>query len=411
MSKNLLIISPFFPPIESVATNRILSFAKYLDNFETTIISLESRSSEITEEKFKVTSFSEVNVVRIPDNSFFKKATFKKKTNLLFHNIKALYNRILLATMLDEYDGWRRGVLHYLGRNRVKFDLIITSFAPISSHLIGMELKKRYPEKLWIADMRDQMSSNIFFPSHYRKKIKPYEKEIVSYADCITAVSKPIIDDFKKISEEIGKKIDFIEVRNGFDFEVEPDIFKPNKVFTVTYAGSFYGGRNPDNFLKATEELIKNNSIIDIKINFLGVAKPTKIPDLLREKVIFCDRVPNEESIRIMKGSDALLLIHPTTDIKGVYTGKLFEYIGVLRPIIALVDPYDVAAQLINESGSGFISDNNDLYGIKNVILKAYRIWQGVDDFKPDLNVVSSCKRVYQIDKLKKYIDEKVLLK
>ncbi|MCA1980912.1 MAG: hypothetical protein LDL10_05175, partial [Calditerrivibrio sp.] len=396
MDRNILIVSPFFPPIESVATNRILSFAKYLDKYKTTVISLENRSSEAKEEKFKVADDREVNVVRIPDNSFFKKATFKKKTNLLFHNLKALYNRILLATMLDEYDGWMKGVLSYLEKNRISFDVIITSFAPISSHLIGMELKKRYPEKLWIADMRDQMSSNIFFPLHYRKKIKPYEKEIVRYADCITAVSKPIIDDFKKIAEQTDKKIDFIEVRNGFDFEVEPDRYNPNKIFTVTYTGSFYGERNPENFFKATEELIKNSSIVDIKIVFLGVAKPTKIPGILKEKVIFRDRVSNEESIKIMKESDALLLIHPTTDIKGVYTGKLFEYIAVLRPIIALVDPQDVAAELITLSGSGFISDNNDLDGIKQNILKAYKVWSGEINFNPDLEVVNSCKRIYQ---------------
>ncbi|MCA1932766.1 MAG: hypothetical protein LDL13_04235 [Calditerrivibrio sp.] len=411
MDRNILIVSPFFPPIESVATNRILSFAKYLDKYKTTVISLENRSSEAKEEKFKVADDREVNVVRIPDNSFFKKATFKKKTNLLFHNLKALYNRILLATMLDEYDGWMKGVLSYLEKNRISFDVIITSFAPISSHLIGMELKKRYPEKLWIADMRDQMSSNIFFPLHYRKKIKPYEKEIVRYADCITAVSKPIIDDFKKIAEQTDKKIDFIEVRNGFDFEVEPDRYNPNKIFTVTYTGSFYGERNPENFFKATEELIKNSSIVDIKIVFLGVAKPTKIPGILKEKVIFRDRVSNEESIKIMKESDALLLIHPTTDIKGVYTGKLFEYIAVLRPIIALVDPQDVAAELITLSGSGFISDNNDLDGIKQNILKAYKVWSGEINFNPDLEVVNSCKRIYQIDKLQRYIDEKVLLR
>jgi len=33
------------------------------------------------------------------------------------------------------------------------------------------------------------------------------------------------------------------------------------------------------------------------------------------------------------KESDALLLIHPSNGRKGIFTGKLFEYLGVLKPI------------------------------------------------------------------------------
>jgi len=70
-----------------------------------------------------------------------------------------------------------------------------------------------------------------------------FEKVIVKKVDLITAVSTPILDDFKRIADEVKSDCDFLEIRNGFDFEID-FTYKPNNVFTVTYAGSFYGKKS-----------------------------------------------------------------------------------------------------------------------------------------------------------------------
>ncbi|MEF3254244.1 MAG: hypothetical protein K6348_01565, partial [Deferribacterales bacterium] len=75
---------------------------------------------------------------------------------------------------------------------------------------------------------------------------------------------------------------------------------------------------------------------------------------------------------------------------------------------IALVDPDDVAAELIREAKSGFISDNNDMEGIKDSVMKCYMVYKGLERFNPDIKVIESCKRRYQVEKLKRYLDEKV---
>ena len=66
---------------------------------------------------------------------------------------------------------------------------------------------------------------------------------------------------------------------------------------------------------------------------------------------------------------DANLVIHPTTQRKGVYTGKLFDYISARKPILALMDESDVAAQLIRDFDCGYICDNSNIQGIKQQIL------------------------------------------
>jgi glycosyltransferase involved in cell wall biosynthesis len=396
MSKHkLFIISPFYPPVESIATNRIVSFCRYLKSFDITVIT-KSENDFIEEE------YDAIKVIRIPDRSILKKATFHKKTDFIIHNLKALYNRALLFFQLDEYDGWRKSVLNFIKEKSLNIDILITSFAPISPHIIGIYLKERCPKMIWVADMRDQMSSNIFFPKHYREKIKPYEAEILEKADIITAVSKPIIEEFAK--KAVRQDIEFLEVRNGYDFEIKDIDLPKNKIWTVTYTGTFYGSRNPDNFLKVVKKLIIDKRIDDIKINLVGVTKPIPIDPILKEKVKFFNKVSNNDAIDFMRSSDALLLIHPTSELKGIYTGKLFEYIGVLRPIIALVDPEDVAADLIREGDFGFVADNDNIEEISNIIIKAYNIWKGEVKFMPNIGIAKQCHRKFQVEKLEELL-------
>jgi hypothetical protein len=58
-----------------------------------------------------------------------------------------------------------------------------------------------------------------------------------------------------------------------------------------------------------------------------------------------------------------------------------------MRPIIALVDEEDVAAELIKESRSGFISSRDDVTSIMEAIVKAYELWEKkkFPDFNLDL--------------------------
>jgi glycosyltransferase involved in cell wall biosynthesis len=396
---NLLLITPFYPPVESVATNRMVAFCKYLKHFNITVL---TRSNKFHSDEM----VDGVRVIRVPDRSLFKKATFNRKTNVFLHNIKALYNRILLFTQLDEYDGWRSSVFDYINKNKPDVDVVVSSFAPISTHIIALYLKNLNKKIVWVADMRDHMSSNIFFPERYRKKIGHYEGEILSRADIITAVSKPIIEEFEGKTQR--KDIIFLEIRNGYDFEPCFDNPPANSVWTVTYTGTFYGLINPDNFLKGVKELLQRGDIDDIRINFVGVTKPMVVDELLKEKVHFFDKVSNKESIDFMRKSDALLLIHPTSELKGVYTGKLFEYIGVVRPILALVDPDDVAADLIKKGNFGFVADNNDIEGIKKCILKCYDLWKNGEKFNPDIELVKTCHRRFQVEILEKRLMEEL---
>ena len=59
---------------------------------------------------------------------------------------------------------------------------------------------------------------------------------------------------------------------------------------------------------------------------------------------------------------DFNLFVHPRSERKGVYTGKLFDYISAAKPILACVDKDDVAAKMIEEFD---LKDMVSLLGLK----------------------------------------------
>lgn len=64
----------------------------------------------------------------------------------------------------------------------------------------------------------------------------------------------------------------------------------------------------------------------------------------------------------------------------GIYTGKLFEYLGARRPILMLGPKQGVAAELIREANAGTVVDSSNPQEIKEAILKYYREFERTGD-------------------------------
>lgn len=402
----LLIVSLYYPPIESIASYRIEAFAKYLDKrkFEIDIITLKSRNSLSYEEK------GNVRIFRIVNSALFRPFTFGERSSFWVHKSKVLWNLILDHTF-GKYSKWKKEAfkkvleLHKLN----KYDIVLSSFAPVESHLVALLFKKVCPNIKWIADMRDELSDNQFIPRFLRRRYRNYEKEILMHCDVLTTVSGPILENFKEKVRGLNREILFSEIRNGFDFEINLKTFnnyRKNSKFTISYTGSFYGARNPNNLFKALIKL-EDRILKNILIKFVGLMKPISVPDKLRANVKVIPKVSHSNAIKIMQESDALLLIHPKGR-KGVYTGKLFEYLGSLRPIIALVDKNDVAASLIRDANAGYIADFDDIEEIKMVIRKAYDNWKSGVMPNFNIHIIEEHHRRNQVKKLEELILEEL---
>jgi glycosyltransferase involved in cell wall biosynthesis len=208
--------------------------------------------------------------------------------------------------------------------------------------------------------MRDEMSKNPTIDTQTKLHLIEIEKLVNKYASAVISVSEPILNDFKIICPNISV---FEEVRNGFDhlFLDQIPLKSESSILNFGYFGSFYGAQKPDVFFEALLLLNAYDDAIDFKINIFGAHNNFNIPLKLRDKINMVQGLPYDEAILKMKEMDANILIIPNNGRKGVYSGKLFDYISVQRPIIALLDKEDVAADLINEFKCGYVSDFKDV--------------------------------------------------
>lgn len=93
-------------------------------------------------------------------------------------------------------------------------DVVISSSLPFTSHLIGLNLKKKYPNLLWIADCGDPFAfqteaplNNHFF---YNRLNHYFEKQVLIMADRITVTSELTKEKYADFYPEMSPKFHVI---------------------------------------------------------------------------------------------------------------------------------------------------------------------------------------------------------
>ena len=397
--KHIALVTTWFPPQIGVAVNRMLAFVKYLnyDKFDISVITLRS-NSEQEQEKMEG-----AKVYRIKNNSFLYSIPTIAGEPKIIHNLKVLWNVLLNNIKTFEYSVWMESAIDQLEtiHSQTKIDVVISSFSPVEAHLAANNFCKKHPEVKWIADMRDEMSRNPHASPKIQKHLAKIEYTINKRANAITTVSEPILNDFKKILSSIKY---FEEVRNGFDHNF-PITNNFNEIFTIAYAGTFYGTRKPNTFFKGLKQFTHKTDS-KIRLQFIGTNKNFDLPYELVSSSEFIPILDNKEAVERISKADANLLILPSIERKGVYTGKIFDYISVMKPVIAVCDSSDVAAKLIREMNAGFIADFNDINQIEQAISSAYNLWRDKKSLSMNKEKVDLLHRKYQVKKLELLIDK-----
>lgn len=260
---------------------------------------------------------------------------------------------------------------------REKIDAIISSSFPVTAHVIAGELKKRHTIP-WIADFRDLWSQNHNYSYGPIRKWFDTRLELktLSSAAALVTVSQPWANKLCKLHK--GKTTDAIT--NGFDpAEVNDPPAKLSSKFTITYTGLVYPGRqDPSKLFAALHSLLSNGTINpdDIEVRFYGQklqwiereVEKYQLSDIVRQ----FGTVPKQTALEKQRESQLLLLLD-WDDPKelGVYTGKIFEYLGARRPILATGGVAgDVVDMLISETQTGFHAPSVEI--IKNTLKSLY---------------------------------------
>lgn len=305
----------------------------------------------------------------------------------------------------DARIGWYRNAVRE-GMKIVKeypIEMIYSSSPPYTVSLVARKIHKLSGIP-WIAGFRDPWTgfesstpNRWLLPKAIDKKL---ERSVFTDANLVDVAWEGIMFDVQGKYPEIPKE-KFLHIPNGFDSADYPehDIVKrghrerSNK-FTITYSGSLYGPRNPKSFLEAIRKLVAANLIdpAKIKLRFVGrfgadIHEMLDVPDvaLMIEKV---DYVAHAKAVELVQDSDALLLIVDDTEtVEHIVPGKVYEYLGAMRPLIALAPPHGAIGKLLEETHGGKAISQKDVDSIADYITSLYTGWKNGDDLASQMNI------------------------
>jgi len=395
MNKKVLIITYYWPPSGGPGVQRVLNFAKYLPRYGWEPIILTVQEGEYPAKDFSLVKEIPAHLKIYKTKTFEPFALFKfisgKKQNdsigtyILTEKSSNPIARIskwirLNMFIPDARVGWK----HFAVKTGEKIiraeniDLILTSSPPHSLQLIGQTLAQK-TKKPWIADYRDPWKEVVYNQKLKRtpwaeRKDRRLEHQAINKADGIVSISKDIL-------QLLNSKCDHPQncrlVYNGYDNTPAP--LPANACPTITYTGVLSVTRLPYPLLAALEELRKES--VRFHLKFIGNVCP-ELKSLIEKHGLLGDTeyipyLPHEKSIEQINQSDVLLLvIDNVPNNQGILTGKLFEYIGAQRPILAIGNLQGEANQIIRECACGEMVDYNDIEGAKRLLRKLHVAWK-----------------------------------
>lgn len=276
-----------------------------------------------------------------------------------------------IITYPDAQRGWYKHAIQAGDQilQEVKIDAILSSSKPETCHLIARDLAEKY-QIPWVADLRDLWTQNPYSNHCALRRFaeKRLELRTLGKASALVTVSKPLADDLSCLHTHKPVYV----ITNGFD--PEEACFDPPELtdkFTITYTGALYGGkRDPAMLFDALKNLL-SDGVIDpdrVEVRFFGSKDPWLFDEIRNANldgiVKISGFVPREQALQRQRESQLLLLLlWNNPEEKGVYTGKVFEYLAARRPIIALGGPEEsVVKDLLNETRAGhYTSSLEDL--------------------------------------------------
>lgn len=276
--------------------------------------------------------------------------------------------------------GWlgpgSQGVARLLASQR--FNAIISTSPPETTHMVAARVRGKIP---WIADLRDPwFREGIVRHSPLSPFDRILERRILGEASAITTVSQPLADDLHAKYPNVP----VYSIPNAFsnaDWEGVPFV-EPLRA-TFLYAGQLYGGRrDPRPFFAAIAEALRDKLVSpdEMVVDFYGDDSEWLTGEIRRHGIASVVRVHGMRSrtdiLKLERAASRLLLfLWNDPSERGTFTGKLFEYLGARRPVLAIGGPDEsVVDSVLKVSGAG--ERLRSVKGLRDAIVQAVGEWR-----------------------------------
>ncbi|CAN5476120.1 glycosyltransferase family 4 protein [soil metagenome] len=401
--RNVLIITYYWPPSGGSGVQRWLKFVKYLPSFgwKPFVFTPANPSFEISDETLLKDVPKEAEVIHFPIWEPYK--LFRQVSKIAGNKPVSQIDLVAAGkkTFFQRITGWIRGNVFipdgriFWVRPAVKFlpDLIkskgistiITTGPPHSLHLIGLKLKKKYPNLHWIADMRDPWSEwdfldTLSLSSLARSKHRSLERAVLKNADRVLTIAPVHCERF----EALGKrKVDLIT--NGFD---EDDFASLDRIrttkFTIRHIGMVDELRDPKPFMLALKSLTQQHPELreQIVVEFIGSVNSAfrefiNNDSILNSVTIFSKPMPHDLLVKLYGATDIQLLVLAHTALAaGNLPGKFFEYLASGNFIFGVGPEIGDAATILLNTHAGRMIDRHNITALKALIMERFDHWK-----------------------------------
>lgn len=352
----VLLISYWFPPAGVIGAKRWGEFYDLSlsdDSLDITVVTANWANHKYEE---KIHYIGE----EVEQKPFF--SLNKKISSLSLLRHPSLMIRALDSSLLAN---WYKDAKVWIGKNiNNDFDVVVSSFGPISSVLLGNQIKKKYniPH---IVDLRDLVS--LQGQKHRVPLIhfvdKAIDKFIMRKVDSFLVVSP---SGNKKATKFYAKRVDTIY--NGLSCNIEEDevdlSIKDKYNINILYMGTLGINRNPLKILMILNNYVKENLNCTICIKFASQDDPLNFIEkdkITHIKLLWLGYLNKEDLQEEQVKSDAYLVLEDLTP-KGNenLTGKIFEYLNSKKPIIASCHRDSDIVKLLKETNAGSLVENVD---------------------------------------------------
>jgi glycosyltransferase involved in cell wall biosynthesis len=380
----VVILAYWYPPLHAIGSQRPAKLARYLPSFgwTPTVITVEPECRRFLEPPLEIEPLEAGIVHRTRDRSWHTwlarrtgQGSAADLERFAFDNVRAsggvglralhfIYQQ--LVSFPDEAWPW---LIDYRTIERLvrqaDAQAIVSTSPPATTHLLAARLSRRLGLP-WIADLRDPWTQR---PT--RRRMAPLraverwlERRTLAQATRLVTVSDEIAQDLGRLHRNPT-----VVLPNGFDPDDErvdrgPALPLARDRFTFVFTGTLeHETREPGMLLDALDALIKAGELSAADLEFwligrnLGVARPALAAHpTLAASVRLEPPIARGAALATQRAATVLVVLGPTEALHGgALTGKVFEYLGARRPILAFGARGGALDRLLAETGGGVL--------------------------------------------------------
>lgn len=414
----ILLVTPYFPPQNAVASLRTHAFAFQWSQAgeDVTVLTTAKRVDQhglaMPTNGFQVVEI-EYAVPRLLERLRRSHKSSAKGTDQaclnsappgLIARLKQRTGVFSSVRMPDLTDYWVEPATEWAQQHAAaSWDVVVSSSGPYTAHLVGRALKRSGAARSWVADFRDLWTDN-----HAHCGLPPFvfrerqlERACLREADAIVTATDGLA---ARLRHKSGREIEVIY--NGFDDVSEKQltarVLPVDERIRLVYTGTVYSaGQDVMPLLGALARLQREMPQVAEKIRLAvagkGQGEWRQAADRLGVTAMLelHGMVSRPEALQMQRDAHALLLLDWRDRSDGVLTAKVFEYFSASAPVL-VVGPHrdSEALQLVERCRRGWYGGSNEVEIAKS--LSAFLTQPESFKSKPNRAVIAELSRERQ---------------